>query len=216
MPRRSNLCVLTFALLLLISIVSCSRGPATIKPPSISPSGTASAAMKEYDTNGDGFLSADELDKAPSLKEAIGTLDADKDGKVSSDEIADRIKKWQATEIGVLEFKCEVKLDGRPLGGADVQFEPDSFMENTVLAGGGETDDQGAVIPRIPKEKRPYRNMGAGLQTGFYRIRISKKMNGKETIPARYNTDTMLGHQIAIDDEALTTAHKILLNLTTK
>ena len=34
---------------------------------------------------------------------------------------------------------------------------------------------------------------------GFYRVRISKQVNGKEAIPARYNTSTTLGIEVAPD-----------------
>ncbi len=54
--RNSSLLLLLTALSSL-PIAACSSRPTTILPPSISPSGTASAAMKMYDTNGDGFLS---------------------------------------------------------------------------------------------------------------------------------------------------------------
>ena len=36
-----------------------------------------------------------------------------------------------------------------------------------------------------------------GIYTGLYRIRISKLVNGKETLPARYNTETELGREVA-------------------
>ena len=36
-----------------------------------------------------------------------------------------------------------------------------------------------------------------GIYVGLYRVRISKKVNGKETLPARYNTETELGREIA-------------------
>lgn len=214
LARNSELLLILTALSTL-PIAACNSGPTTIKPPSISASGAASAAMKQYDTNGDGFLSADELEKAPSLKEALGTLDTDKDGKISYDEIEARIKVWQGTQIGVMLVKCQVKLNGTPLQGAMVQFEPEDFMGGAILAGDGETDEFGFCSPRIPKEKRPYKDMPGGLQTGFYRIRVSKMVNGKESIPAKYNTDTTLGQQIAIDDEVLR-SQRFVLNLTTK
>ena len=36
-----------------------------------------------------------------------------------------------------------------------------------------------------------------GIYVGLYRVRISKKVDGKETLPARYNTATELGREIA-------------------
>jgi hypothetical protein len=33
----------------------------------------------------------------------------------------------------------------------------------------------------------------------LYRIRVSKKVNGREAVPARYNTETELAREIAED-----------------
>jgi len=38
-----------------------------------------------------------------------------------------------------------------------------------------------------------------GLYLGFYRVRVSKNKGGKELIPAKYNTETELGAEIADD-----------------
>ena len=37
------------------------------------------------------------------------------------------------------------------------------------------------------------------IRPGFYRVRISKVVDGKETVPAKYNTETILGHEEADD-----------------
>jgi EF hand len=199
-----------------LGVASCSSRPSAIRPPSISATGVADEAISSNDADGDGTLSGAELDKVPALKAAIQTLDSNQDGKVSYDEIVDRIKMWQATQIGVMLVKVEVKMDGQPLADADVQFEPEAFMGDDLLAGGGTTDQFGVTYPRIPKENRPDPNMPGGLQLGFYKIRVSKKVNGKETVPEKYNTATTLGHQIAIDDAELAKSQKISLNLTKK
>ena len=67
----------------------------------------------------------------------------------------------------------------------------------------GTTTRFGIVFPAIPKENRPTPDMPSGLQLGFYRVRVSKQANGKEMIPAKYNTETTLGQQVAPDDPAL-------------
>ena len=46
---------------------------------------------------------------------------------------------------------------------------------------------------RIDPELKDY----PGIYVGLYRVRISKKVDGKETIPARYNTKTELGREVA-------------------
>jgi len=205
--------VLIFAgVSLLLTMPACNSGPSHIRPPSVSASGAADEAMELYDADADGFLAGPELDKVPGLKAAMDTLDADSDGKVSGDEIAARIEACQASGIGVALVLCTVKMDGQPLAGATVTFEPESFLGDAVLAGDGVTEITGMVKPRIPKEKRPVSDMPGGLQPGFYRIKVSKQVNGKETVPAMYNTESTLGQQIAVDDPAVTTG-RLLLNL---
>jgi hypothetical protein len=196
-----------------LSISSCTGGPARVLPPKIDPGGAASEAMELYDADGDGLLAGPELEKAPGLKAAIATLDTDKDGKVSADEIEARIEAWQATRIGVATIMCVLRMDGQPLVGADIAFEPESFLGEAIQPAIGTSDFAGAAYPRIPKEKRPMADMPGGMQLGFYRIRVSKLGNGKETIPAKYNTATTLGQQIAPDDPAIQKQQKIVLDL---
>ena len=95
--------------------------------------------------------------------------------------------------------------------------EGDVFMDRRKffsVTGAGAAAAAAGSIAGGPVSAQP--NMPGGLQTGFYRIHVSKKVNGQETIPAHYNTETTLGHQIAIDDEGLAKSGKIVLNLTTK
>jgi hypothetical protein len=55
----------------------------------------------------------------------------------------------------------------------------------------------------VPLEERPSSDTPAGLALGLYRIRVSKMVDGKETIPARYNTETTLGQEVSMDDPAV-------------
>ena len=79
--------------------LGCSRRPGRIHPPGIA-AGAAAAAMKQYDTDGDGKVAGEELDKAPSLKSAIENLDTNGDGAVSGDEVAERIAEWKRSRLG--------------------------------------------------------------------------------------------------------------------
>ncbi len=184
-------------------IASCSNAPGRVEAPSIDARGSANQALELYDADGDGFLAAEELDKVPGLKAALATLDTDHDGKVSAAEIADRIRSWQGSQIGIARVLCSVTMDGRPLADATVTFEPETFLGSEIQAGSGPTDTIGAAYPRIPKDKRPTPDTPPGLQLGFYRVKVSKLVNGKESIPAIYNEHTTLGQQIAPDDPAL-------------
>jgi hypothetical protein len=46
-------------------------------------------------------------------------------------------------------------------------------------------------------------------------VKVSKTVNGKETIPAIYNAETILGQQIAPDDPAFTN-QRIKLDLKSR
>ena len=48
--------------------VSCSRGPAPLKQPSINASSAGKLAMEQYDKDGDGKVAGAELDQAPASR----------------------------------------------------------------------------------------------------------------------------------------------------
>jgi hypothetical protein len=43
--------------------------------------------------------------------------------------------------------------------------------------------------PQTPRQR--------GVQPGLYRVEVSKMVDGKETIPSKYNTETTLGVEVA-------------------
>jgi hypothetical protein len=147
------------------------------------------------------------------LKAATEMLDTDGDGQVSASEIAERIRTWQTTKAGLISFLCRVTLNGQPLEGATVTFEPESFLGNDMQTAIAVTGSNGFGSPSIPKENRPSPTTPSGLQLGFYRIRISKLVNGEETIAAKYNTETTLGLQATGDDPAVV-GRRVRFNLT--
>ena len=66
----------------------------------------AGKAMELYDTNHDGFLDAKELEKTPGLKAAIKQIGTGKEGRISEQEIADRIKMWADSRVGRMQIAC--------------------------------------------------------------------------------------------------------------
>jgi len=187
-------------------------GPSAVRPPSISAGGAADKAMELYDTDGDGFIAGGELEKVPALKVSMSTLDSNGDGKVEEAEIADRVTSWQGSNVGITSITCTVLMDGTPLRGAVVTFDPVEFLSDALQPAMGTSDDLGSFNPKIPKEKRPTPETPPGLQLGLYNVRVSKKVGGEEKIPTKYNTETVLGQQVAPDDPAIQ-AHKIIFRL---
>jgi hypothetical protein len=190
-------------------------GPSRVQPPDIDAGDAADAALELYDKDGDGAIAGAELDAVPGVKAAMETIDGNKDGKATADEIAARIEKWQEFRAGVMAISCTVMLDGRPLAGAEITFEPESFLGEDVRTGVGETSPSGGAMPTIPKDQRPQADMPPGLQMGLYRVRVSKKTDGVETIPAKYNAETTLGQQVSPDDPAIA-GQRMRFELTSK
>jgi hypothetical protein len=182
---------------------ACNFGPAAIKQPSIDPSSAGKLAMEMYDKNGDGVVSGDELNHAPALKAALGNLDKNGDKGVSADEVAARVEAWKVMKAGLTSVRCKVVMDGEPLGGATVTFDPEPFLGDQVKPATGVTGMTGETMPTIKPEDRHSPKDPGGVQFGLYKVRISKMVNGKESIPARYNTDTTLGQEVAYDDPSI-------------
>jgi len=174
-------------------------GPSRVHPPDISASAAGSGSMERYDTNKDGVVKGDELEKAPSLKAAIKQLDADGDGGVSADEVADRVRAWQDSKVGKMSVSCMVTVNGKGLAGANVTFEPEEFLGTEIKPCTGTTDEKGIanLTMEVQGDDPP------GVACGLYLVRISKQEGGRELLPARYNTGTTLGKEAALDAEEM-------------
>ncbi len=171
------------------------RGPSRLHPPGIDALAAGTGAMEQYDTNSDGKVCAEELDKAPALKATLKNLDKDNDGCVSADEVTARVEAWQKSRIGRMSFSCTVKRNGKPLSGAAVNFVPEKYLGEELKGCTGTTDKNGVAVLTIPAADPP------GVACGLYLVEISKKEGGTETIPAQYNTQTTLGQEASQDAE---------------
>ena len=170
----------------------CSDVPPRVYPPNIDAAAAGSAAMQQYDKDSDGMVSGDELEQAPSLRSAIKNLDLDNDGAVTATEIAARIQNWQETQIALTPIVCYVTYRGQPLAGANVIFEPEKFLGKELKPCVGKTSRKGTASLRIKDSEL---NLPGGAP-GLYIIRITSP---KIQIPEQYNTQTILGAEIAID-----------------
>jgi hypothetical protein len=194
------LCLIAVALLIgLGSIVGCSGhscpGPS---PPRIDAVAAGRAAISQYDKNGDGRISGEELDKCPGLKAAIGRIDQSGSGDITADTIAARIKAWEKSHVGGIALSFTITHNGTPLGDADVKFVLEKFLGDCVTVATGKTDKNG--VARITSEPLGSQDRRQGIATGFYRVEITKP---GENIPAKYNTNTILGQEIAIDAKGI-------------
>lgn len=201
--------LLGIVFLLVAGGLGCSRRPRPPKWPKLKPAQAARKAMEQYDTNRDGKLDAEELKQSPPLADAMipfewedhSPIDANGDGELTEKEIRERMAAWLRGHMVVCTQSTAVTLDGKDLEGATVTYEPEEFLGPAVQPTSDVTGQYGYCYPPGQDEKFP------GIYIGLYRVRISKIVDGKETIPERYNTKTILGKEIA--DDAPST-HRLL------
>jgi hypothetical protein len=183
--RSLRLCCLCLGLL---AVAACSPSGGRIHPPDLDPERAAQQALEEYDANKDGAIAGPELDRCPGLKFALKIMDRDGDGRLNAAEIADRLRQHQEARVGLTALPCQVMLDGRPLAGATVTLVSEKFLGPAVKPVSGVTDETGFCSLKVEGNEMP------GVQPGIFRIEISKRgSDGKERVPARYNTNTTLG-----------------------
>jgi len=181
------------ALAAVLLVPGCMRQPKGPEQPSFDAAAAGAEAIRLYDTNGDRRLDENELKKCPGFLHALERADADGDRTLTADEIAARIEKWFASGTVIMDWPVSVDLDGKPLEGATVVFEPEPFLGSGFKTCRGTTDKFGHASLRGSDAAFP------GVYVGAYRVKISKKVNGKEIIPPRYNTETELGWEVADD-----------------
>jgi hypothetical protein len=91
-----------------------------------------------------------------------------------------------------MRLTAKVRQNGQPISDAEVTFVPEQFLGDALRPAMGKTDSSGMTGMQISPEPDE-----AGVQLGFYRIQVSKKgPNGKETIPAKYNTESESGVEV--------------------
>ena len=161
---------------------------ARVHPPDLDVASAAQAAMTQFDTSGDGSISGAEF----GLNPALAALDANRDGSVTEEEIAKQLRLWQETRLGLSAISVTVTLRGRPLPGATVTFQPEEFLAESISPAGGVTDENGVTNISIPKEELPNPRL-AGARLGVYKVSVSKIENGRELVPAKYNSTTSMG-----------------------
>jgi hypothetical protein len=195
MSKSGRSLLVAVAGLTLLCASACSNTPPRVEQPGIS-SSASSDAMKQYDTDGDGKIAGEELDKAPALKGSLANLDANGDGAISADEIDTRIAAWEESKLGRTSVMITVTRNGTPLSGATVKLIPEKFLGESIQPAEGISNEWGTATPSIASGGDA--DALDGMQVGFYRAEITKS---DEEIPAKYNTETELGFEVAQDME---------------
>ncbi|MCI0463950.1 MAG: hypothetical protein L0Z62_44015 [Gemmataceae bacterium] len=160
---------------------------AVLVPP-MDADGAANRALREYDADKDGALAGPELAQCPGLKDGLVRMDTNKDRRITADELAARLRQYEADMAGLLYLNAALTLDGKPLADAVVTLVPEKFMAAGIKPAQGTTRASGSCEFQIEGKEYP------GIHPGIFRIEVSKKdASGQETIPAKYNTQTTLG-----------------------
>jgi hypothetical protein len=189
--RSMAVCMLA---LCFVITVGCSGKPARLLPPPIDALAAGTMAIEMYDTDKDGKISGAELDKCPALKAAMTQIDTTGDKTITAAKITARIKAWQNSKLGRNALSCNVLHNGKPLADADVNFVPEKFLGESMKTASGKTDQNGMAMMSVPTSGE--RDDPPGVPPGLYRVEITK---AGENIPAKYNTDTTLGQEQALD-----------------
>lgn len=179
-------------------LLGCTDQLPALKPPKFDPEGAASAAMSQYDANSDGKLDQAELKAAPGINFSKDGIDADGNGEITATELSTMIQeKWIDAGGGIMRVAVEVFYRGKRLHDATVTFEPEDFLSDVLHPATGKTDSEGYAPMSMALEDMPHPNVRSGVSPGLFLVRISKEVNGKELIPAKYNSETTLGIEVA-------------------
>jgi len=179
-----------YVCLLVGGIAGCGAGSrAPVSIPSYDVEAMAGAAMAAYDKNGDGALDAAELEACPGLKASLANIDANKDKKLTPDELKARFESYERSGAGAVGYTIRLWLDGAPLTDANVTLTPESFMGSAIGPATGKSNADGAVTTyAVGTRELP------GVPCGVYKIAVTKE---GASIPAKYNTQTTLGGEVS-------------------
>jgi hypothetical protein len=151
--------------------------------------GIAQTALDTFDKNKNGRIEGTELDACPALKFELPAIDKNGDKSLSAGEIRQRVEQYAS--LGPVAVTCSVTLDGQPLSGATVTFEPETFMGPSLKTATTTTGPEG-VSGTLQIDGKSVTTLPPGL----YRLRVTKDGTN---LPARYNTQTTLGREVFAD-----------------
>jgi hypothetical protein len=177
----------------------CSQRASRVQPVEIDASSASSQAMELYDKNADGALAGDELNAVPGIKKYLDKYDKDSDQRVTRDEIAARLGDWGSQKLALMGRSYVVTLDGRPLEGATVTMVPETYLGEGVKPATGVTASNGLTRMSHADEDLPKSANGRpipGVKGGTFKVQIT---HPSRQIPAKYNTSTELGDEVAYD-----------------
>jgi len=177
--------------------LGCSGRPSRVATPDVDPDEVAELAFEEYDRNSDSQLDGNELKACPALVDAMTMYDIDRNGSLTRAELVAGVRSWEERGVGGIPLSFSVRLDGRPLDGAQVKLIPLPILGDAVKPAIGITDATGAGVFNMAAEDRPS-NIPKNLpvvQPGLYRVEIT---HSTIKVPSKFNADSTLGLEAGI------------------
>jgi hypothetical protein len=188
-------------LLSIAVMVGCTAGcgdrPAQTATAGVNAEEAAKAALGLLDRDVDGTLSEEELKASPPLVDALPAYDTNKDGSLAQAELISGIERWTERGVGATVLPFSVKLDGRPLKGAQVRIVPAPFLGDAIKPATGVSDQSGSGSLDIAPENRPtnFPTSVPVVQSGLYLVEIT---HPTISIPEAYNKASTLGLEAAV------------------
>lgn len=170
-------------ILLCCGAVGCTGQKSANGP--VDPATAAQEAIAAYDADGDGQISKSEAKKT-ALDPENG-WDANGDGSIDASEIESRLATYEAMKPGLqMNTLCTIRHKRRPLEGAEVVYEPETFLGDSVPSARGITNGEGVADMVSEGITDP---MFQGVYTGLYKVRVS---HPDKKIGKAYNEETEL------------------------
>jgi hypothetical protein len=93
-------------------------------------------------------------------------------------------------------FTCTIFYGGKPLDGAEVVFEPETFLADQLKPASGKTGYDGSARITVPDSELPEENRGLNaMYMGLYKISVT---HPSVKIPAAYQGQkSVLGYEVS-------------------
>lgn len=179
------------ALACLMCLIGC--GDAPLQQSAYSPDRIASDALAKYDANKDGKIDAGELKSFPALAMSLTEIDTNGDKAIDAQELQARLKSYVDSKIALRDgVDLRIMRGSRGVPNVTVTLVPDECMGGVVKQATGISKDTGHIQFKTEGQDYP------GVQPGIYKVTLSlKDASGKEMLPARFNTATIYGVEVA-------------------
>ena len=193
---NASLALLRLSSILLVALIGCGSAP-TGGISALDPELAAQAAIDEFDRNQDGVLSKPELNGCRGILSAWNRFDTDRSNDISLAEVAARITTIQSLPRTNMFASCQIFMDGKPLPDAVIRLQPAEYQLGAVRPAIGKTAVNGSCVLLFDDESQTEaERANLGIDSGIYRVEIT---HASLAIPAKYNSQSELGIELALD-----------------